>query len=79
MISQHIIDRYGRKMPELEGKFYNCIFDEDNGRYDLNKPHKHGVIKAWYLACPSFIWDGICYEQEDGNRISGCRESDFSD
>ncbi|HDZ62298.1 MAG TPA: hypothetical protein ENH40_04040 [Nitrospirae bacterium] len=76
-----IIQFYGKAIPNLTGKFYNCIFDEKAGVYDSAKSHKHKVIEAWFINRPGFIYHGICYKQDhiDGRYISGCDEKNFSD
>ena len=32
----------------LVGKFYNCIFDEEKMKYDVNKTHKHKILRAYF-------------------------------
>jgi len=32
--------------PKQDLEFYNCIFDEKNGRYDSSKPHQHLVLES---------------------------------
>lgn len=67
-------------IPELDlvGQFYNCIFDEAKGEYNKTKPHKHEVWMAWKLCDPGSIHNGICYKGKDGNMISGCNISNFT-
>lgn len=79
MIPQHLIDLYGTRQEDLIGKFYNCIFDEAARRYDIKNPHKHKVINAWWIRHKGYIWGGICYETENGRRVSGCDRKHFSD
>jgi len=51
------------ELPKLAGRFYKCIFDHEECKYDAGKPHKHKILKA-ILIMPS-VWehckDHACY------------------
>jgi len=79
MIPQHIIVLYGTPRLDLIGKYYNCLFDETQGKYRIDYPHKHKIEMSWGIDHKGFIWDGMCFELEGGRIIAGCREIDVSD
>ena len=45
-------------------KYYNCIFDEELNRYNIDNPHKHRVVEARYIESPGHIYNGICCNLE---------------
>lgn len=63
---------YIRASEYSELKFYNCIFDEERGKYDKNNPHKHIVLEAYRIDAPGYIYDGIAFIGEKGIIKRGC-------
>ena len=47
------------KLPEYIDKYYNCIFDEKRNVYDINKPHVHKIVGAWFVNEQGYICSGI--------------------
>jgi hypothetical protein len=63
---------------EIEGWFYNCIFNEELGKYDIPTRHKHKVVRAWKINIGDCVHDGIGFEGDDGLLRTGCKLKDFS-
>jgi len=55
----HINRESPRRLRNLIGKYYICIFDEKNGGYDIEIKHCHKIIDAYYINKHNYIYDGI--------------------
>lgn len=64
-------------LPDLEGKYYECIYDEKKQKY-CGKPHYHKIINAWNVHMPDYIFNGIALQLEFG-LIFGAKYSDIFD
>ncbi|NIQ92415.1 MAG: hypothetical protein GWN93_26920 [Deltaproteobacteria bacterium] len=70
-----LVLNHGRELKNLLN--YNCIFDEKASQLNMNKPHKHKVIKAWEINKEGYITDGIAFIGDDGIFRTGCCLKDF--
>lgn len=70
----------GRNLPELKGKFYNCITNHITGRYtDPIEHHLHEIEKAVMLKYCGYTYNGLALKLKGCSWIYGCSEKDIKE
>lgn len=87
LAAQQILDdtynkyvKWGYKMPDLIGMYYECIIDHQKNEYNKNKRHFHKVIDARYISrlqARGCINQGISYRDASGAWHIGCDRKYF--